>query len=63
LVALAIVAGAGPWMLARLAPPLNEFMRSVSILFGLSAALHALLILPIMLIHRILTRITGLDVK
>lgn len=63
LIGLAILAGAGPWMLTNLAPPLNDFLRSVAVLFGLSAAIHALLILPVMLVHRVLTRITGLDVK
>jgi hypothetical protein len=63
LLGLAVLAGAGPWMLERLAPPLNEFLRSVAILFGLSAALHALMILPFLLIHRILTRLTGMDVR
>jgi len=63
LVGLAVLAGAGPWMLQKVATPLNEFLRSVAILFGLSAALHALMILPFMLIHRILTRLTGVDVR
>lgn len=63
LVGLALVAGAGPWMLANIAPPLNNFLSSVAVLFGLSAALHALMILPFALIHRVLTRITRLDVK
>ncbi len=62
LVGLALLAGAGPWLLENLAPPLNAFLRSVAMLFGLSAAVHALLIFPLFLIHRILTRLTGLDV-
>ncbi len=62
LVGLAILAGAGVWMLEYLAPPLNIFLRSVAMLFGLSAAVHGLLVLPLMLIHKLLTRITGLDI-
>ncbi|MCF6278339.1 MAG: hypothetical protein L3J16_06290 [Anaerolineales bacterium] len=61
LVGLAAVAGAGNWMLVNLAPPLNVFLRSVAMLFGLSTAVHGLLILPLMLAHKLLTRITGLD--
>jgi hypothetical protein len=59
LVGLALLAGAGPWMLTNLAPPLNAFLRSLATLFGLSAALHALLILPLMLIYQLLSRLTG----
>jgi hypothetical protein len=63
LLVLASLAGAGPWMLENLAPPLNSFLSSVAVLFGLSASLHALMILPFALIHRVLTRLTGVDVK
>jgi len=62
LLTLAIVAGAGPWMLANLAPPLNAFFKSVSLIFGLSGLLHILLIIPVFLVHRILSKITHLDV-
>ena len=62
LIGLAIVAGAGVWMLENLAPPLNVFLRSVSTIFGLSAAVHGIFILPLMLIHKLLTRVTGMDV-
>jgi hypothetical protein len=61
--ALAILAGAGPWMLENLAPPLNAFLKSVSLIFGLSVVLHIVLIMPIFLVHRILTKITGLEVE
>jgi len=63
LLALALLAGAGPWMLVNLAPPLNAFFKSVSLIFGLSVVLHMVLIVPIFLVHRILTKITGLDVE
>ena len=63
LLILAVVAGAGPWMLQSVAPPLNAFLRGASLVFILSSALHAVLSLPAMLAHRVLTRITGLDVK
>ena len=63
LVALAGLAGSGPWMLANVAPWLNAFLRSVALVFGLSAVIHAALILPLLLLHRLLTRLTGLDIK
>ncbi len=62
LVAVAILAGAGTWMLANLAPPFNQFLRALAMIFGLSGLLHILLILPFLLFHRILTRLTGVDV-
>jgi hypothetical protein len=62
LLTLAIVAGAGPWMLANLAPPLNAFFKSVSLIFGLSVMLHIILLLPVFTVHKTLSKITGLDV-
>ncbi|MBE3117469.1 MAG: hypothetical protein IMZ50_01770, partial [Candidatus Atribacteria bacterium] len=62
LVAAAILAGAGAWMLANLAPPFNQFLRALSMIFGLSGVLHFLLILPFLSLHQILTRLTGADV-
>jgi len=62
LLALAILAGAGTWMLENITPLLNDFFGAVATLFGLSAALHIVLLLPTMLLHRIATRVTGMDV-
>jgi hypothetical protein len=63
LLALAIFAGAGAWMLENIAPLLNDFFGSVATLFGLSVALHVILLLPIMLLHGIVSKVTGMDVK
>jgi hypothetical protein len=63
LLVLAIFSGVGNWMLANLSPLLDGFFNAVAILFGLSAFLHLILILPVWILHRVLTRITGLDVK
>ena len=63
LLALAIFAGAGSWMLENIAPLLNDFFGSVATLFGLSVALHIILLLPTMLLHRIVSKVTGVDVK
>jgi hypothetical protein len=62
LVGLAILAGAGSWMLENLAPPVNEFLQALALIFGLSAAIHILLILPFFLLHRSLATLTGIDV-
>lgn len=62
LVGVAILAGAGTWMLANLAPRFNQFLRTLAMIFALSGILHGLLILPFLLLHTILARITGIDV-
>ena len=56
------LAGAGPWMLENLAPPLNQFLRGTALILLVSIIIHILLIFPLMLIHRLLTKLTGLDV-
>jgi len=62
LFALALFAGAGGWMMLNLTPHLNAFLRSVATLFGLSAAVHGILIPPVMLLHKLLARWLGWDV-
>ena len=62
LVAIALLAGAGPWMLSNVAPYVSNFLSSVAVIFGLSAFVHVLLILPTALMHKLLARLTGVDV-
>ena len=62
LFAITLLLGAGPWMLSNLAPHVSSFMGFVAVIFGLSNVVHVLLILPLALLHRVLARITGLDV-
>ena len=62
ILALALIAGAGPWMLAYVTPPLNNFLQSVALLFGLSAGVHVLLILPTFLVHKFLARLLKVDI-
>jgi hypothetical protein len=59
---VAILAGAGPWLLANLAPSFNSFLRGLALIFALSGIIHAILILPFLLIHRVLSRLTGVDI-
>ena len=63
LLGVAVVAGAGPWMLANLAPPFNQFLRGTAVILLVSITVHILLILPLLPLHRLLTRLTGLDVS
>jgi hypothetical protein len=62
LIGVAVLAGAGPWMLENLAPAFNQFLRALAMIFGLSGTLHVLLILPFLLFHRVLTKLTGIDI-
>jgi hypothetical protein len=62
LLGVAILAGAGPWMLANLANPFNSFLRGLAMIFALSGIFQIMLILPFLLFHRILTRLTGVDI-
>jgi hypothetical protein len=62
LVLIALLVGAGPWMLSNIAPRLSNFLSAVAIIFGLSAFVHILLILPTAVIHKLLARATGVDV-
>lgn len=63
LLGLALFAGAGAWMLTNLAPALNDFLSVVATLFGLSLILQLVLLLPAMLAHKVVSRVTGVDVK
>ncbi|MBI5945972.1 MAG: hypothetical protein HY864_16545 [Chloroflexi bacterium] len=63
LLGLALFAGAGTWMLTNLAPLINDFLSVVATLFSLSLVLQVVLLLPIMLAHRIISRVTGVDVR
>jgi len=62
LLAIVLLIGAGPWMLSNIAPRLSNFLSSVAVIFGLSAFVHAVLVLPTALAHKLLARATGLDV-
>ncbi len=62
LLAIALLIGAGPWMLSNIAPRVSNFLSSAAVLFGLSAFVHAVLVLPTALIHKLLARATGVDV-
>jgi hypothetical protein len=59
---IVLLVGAGPWMLANIAPRLSDFLSAVAVIFGLSTFVHILLILPTALLHKLLARATGVDV-
>ncbi|PWH17496.1 MAG: hypothetical protein DDG60_01930 [Anaerolineae bacterium] len=59
---LVLLAGAGQWMLENIAPGLNEFLRGTALILLVSILVHLVLMVPLLLLHRLLTRLTGLDV-
>ena len=63
LFAITLLFGAGPWMLSNVAPRVSNLLSSVAVIFGLSAFVHAVLVLPTALVHKLLARATGVDVE
>lgn len=62
LVLLALVAGAGPWMLANVAPWLAWGLHSLATVFGISLALHLVLLIPLRLLRELLSAVTGMKI-
>jgi hypothetical protein len=62
LIAAAVLAGAGPWLLDNLAPVLNSGLRAAALVFGISLGLHLLLWIPFRLLRALAQRVTGLRV-
>jgi hypothetical protein len=59
---ISLLAGAGPWLYQNLATPLNQVLRSIALVFGISATLHLLLLPFIWLARTLLARLLGLEV-
>ena len=62
LVGLAFFAGAGEWMLVNLAPGVNRLFAASAAVFGISVLVHTLLLIPVILLRKLLNRVTGLKV-
>jgi hypothetical protein len=62
LFSMALLGGAGPWMLRNLAPTLNQALQALAVAFGISVFLHLALLLPVWVARKLLNRITGLEV-
>lgn len=61
--ALFLLAGAGPWLLQNLAPPLNNFLRASALVLLFANLAHLVLWPFFALLHRLLVKITGLEVQ
>jgi hypothetical protein len=57
-----LLAGAGAWMLANLAPVFNRAMHALALIAGISVVIHFALLLPFWALRRLLSRLTGLRV-
>jgi hypothetical protein len=57
-----LILGAGPWMAAHIAEPFDQILKAVSIVFGISAGLHMLMLPCVWLLRRILSRLLRLEV-
>lgn len=62
LAGIAVLAGAGPWMLSNLAPWVNQLLLTLATIFGISLVLHLFLAVPIGLLANALSRAMRLKV-
>jgi len=58
LVGAALLAGAGPWMLDHLAPWLNRAFQTMATVFGVSLALHLVILAPFRLLRELILLVT-----
>ncbi len=62
LLVIAIWAGAGGWLLENLAPGLNRTFRAMAVVFGVAVVVHVLLLFPVVLLKRLVSSVTGVEV-
>ena len=61
LLVVALLVGAGSWMLSTLAPSFNSAMRSLALVLGVGVLLHILVLPPLWLVRQALSNLTGLQ--
>ncbi len=62
LIGIGLAAGAGAWLLENVAPAANRLFQASAVVFAISAALHAILLLPIWLLRTTLMKILHLQI-
>jgi hypothetical protein len=62
LLLISLLVGVGPWLLNNVTPVINRIMTSIAVVFLISDVVHFLLWLPSWLFHRLLNKLTGLEV-
>jgi hypothetical protein len=60
---ISLIAGAGPWIAEHLSQPVNQFLRTVAAVFGVSLLIHLFFWAPFFLLHKIFSRVSGWDVE
>jgi hypothetical protein len=58
-----VLSGLGSWMIATLGEPLYKGLRSISVVFCMSAVIHLFILGPMFGTRVLLSKITGLSVK
>jgi hypothetical protein len=61
LLILAVIAGAGEWMLSHLAPGLNSLLRSLASIFFATLIIHLVLLPPFLLFRKFLQRVAQMN--
>jgi hypothetical protein len=60
--AITLLAGAGPWVVEYLGYPINQGLRAIAIVIGIGVLIHLVLLPPLWLLRHTLSRMTGLRV-
>ena len=63
LVVLALLAGAGEWMVEHLTPIVDTFFNVLAMIFGLSVLIHVLLVVPFFILHKFAAKLSGVDAR
>ena len=61
LVSIAALAGAGPWLLQNVAPQINRAFKAVAAVFGISASIHLVLVIPLWTFRSLMMKVLGLS--
>lgn len=61
-VGIALLAGAGSWMMAHIAPAVDQGLRMLALIFAISLLIHLVLALPAWLLRLVISRVSGLRV-
>ena len=62
LLGIVLLAGAGPWLVEHLAPAVNSGLRALAAVFGISVGVHALILVPMWLLRKLISKVTHLQV-
>jgi hypothetical protein len=62
LLAIGLLAGAGPWLLDHLSSPISRALNTLALVFGVSILVHLVLVFPLWGIRRFLSYLMKLDV-